>query len=288
MKQITVQFTFHSGIKRKLFRNVRLTGSWNSAGQFSSQWSEIPMATSQDEAGCDAFLASVSFDAAQQGTVFQWGVLADTTATPNTWVIPTEIPDENSDQRHRSFTLRPQDTQQHYWFATGRRFGAQKYFTESMVPGIRFTIWAPDAQNVEVAFAPFDLASGTPTGYIADDGSGLDLGFGPFPLFPRGAGIWETDLKKSPALAGFADFQERLYMYRITNEQGVVTYKTDIFSRNQVGRGSTNPAGAHYSGSYLELDGIVSCSVVSDPDLVTADFNDTGVQKQTLIPASDF
>ncbi len=32
----------------------------------------------------------------------------------------------------------------------------------------------------------------------------------------------------------------------------------------------------------------MSCSVVSDPDLVTKDFNDTGVQKQTLIPADQF
>ena len=39
-------------------------------------------------------------------------------------------------------------------------------------------------------------------------------------------------------------------MYRITNEQGAVTYKVDIFSRNQVGRGGTNPSGAHYAGSY--------------------------------------
>jgi 1,4-alpha-glucan branching enzyme len=77
-------------------------------------------------------------------------------------------------------------------------------------------------------------------------------------------------------------------MYRITNEQGNPTYKVDIFSRNQVGRGATNPGGAPYSGSYLDLDGIVSCSVISDPDLVTQNFNDAGVQKQSLIPAAQF
>jgi 1,4-alpha-glucan branching enzyme len=77
-------------------------------------------------------------------------------------------------------------------------------------------------------------------------------------------------------------------MYRIVNEQGATTYKVDIFSRNQVGRGNTNPNGANYAGSYLDLDGIVSCSVVSDLDFVTADFDDTGVIKQSLIPAEDF
>jgi 1,4-alpha-glucan branching enzyme len=76
-------------------------------------------------------------------------------------------------------------------------------------------------------------------------------------------------------------------MYRITNEQGTRTYKVDIFSRNQVGRGS-NPGGAQFTGSYLDLDGILSCSVVSDPDLVTQDFDDTGVQKHSLISAAQF
>ena len=65
-------------------------------------------------------------------------------------------------------------------------------------------------------------------------------------------------------------------------------YKVDIFSRNQVGRGNTNANGAAYAGSYADLDGIVSCPVVSDPDLLTKDFTDTGITKQTLIPAAEF
>ena len=35
MAQIAVTFTFHSGVQRHLFSNVRLSGSWNAAGQFS-------------------------------------------------------------------------------------------------------------------------------------------------------------------------------------------------------------------------------------------------------------
>jgi 1,4-alpha-glucan branching enzyme len=172
---------------------------------------------------------------------------------------------------------------------TGRRFGAQKYFTDgSADPGIRFAVWAPDATNVEVVFAPFDLSSGTPTGYIADDGTGVDPAAAVVPLTSIGSGVWESDIAGTPALAGFADYLNRLYMYRITNEQGDTTYKVDIFSRSQVGRGDTNPGGAHYAGSYLDLDGIVSCSVVADPDRVTQDFDDTGIDKQTLIPEAEF
>jgi 1,4-alpha-glucan branching enzyme len=167
--------------------------------------------------------------------------------------------------------------QEDYWFATGRRFGAQKYLA-----GIRFAVWAPHARKVEVVFAPFDLAAGTPTGYISDDGTGVDPAAVVLKLNPAVGGVWEI------CLPTFSDYCNRLYMYRVTNEQGAATYQVDIFSRNQVGRGANNPNGAHYPGSYLDLDGIVSCSIVSDPDQVTNDFADNGVAKKTLISANDF
>jgi 1,4-alpha-glucan branching enzyme len=288
MAQITVNFLFHSGVKRPLFRNVRLSGSWDATGHFSDQWTEVPMAIAQDGTGCDAFEADVSFDAAQTGTIFEWGVVADIAGAPNTWAVVTEVPNENSDQRYRSFTLAAGATQQDYWFAVGRRFGAQKYLLPgSANPCIRFVVWARHAKNVEVVFAPFALTQGTPTGYISDDGTGVDPAAPVVPLRSKGDGVWESDIAM-PALANFSDYLNRLYMYRITNEQGAPTYKVDIFSRNQVGRGGTNPGGGHYNGSYLDLDGIVSCSVVSDPDQLTADFNDTGIEKQTLIPEEEF
>jgi 1,4-alpha-glucan branching enzyme len=289
MASITVQFTFHSGLKSKLFRNVRISGSWDGNGRYSANWTEEPMTAAQDETGCDAFTARVSFDAAQAGTVFQWGVIADVPGGPNTWAIVTEVPDENSVQRYRSFILAAGSTRQEYWFATGRRFGAQKWQPPGApAAGVRFAVWAPHALNAEVVFAPFDLTSGTPSGYIADDGTGMDPASPVVPLASLGGGVWATDVATTPALAGFDDYLNRLYMYRIKNEQGNPTYKVDIFSRNQAGRGAFNPGGAHFGGSYLDLDGIVSCSVVSDPDQVTKDFSDDGVDKQSLIPAEDF
>jgi 1,4-alpha-glucan branching enzyme len=290
MAQIAVTFAFHSGVKRHLFSNVRLSGSWNSAGQFSDQWTDSPMVATLDGTGCDAFTTSVAFDSSQTGAVFQWGVLADLAGAPDTWVVVTEVPDENSSLCNRSFTLASSTTRQDYWFATGRRFGAQKYLPAgSANPGIRFSVWAPNATKVEVVFAPFNLAAGTPTGYIADDGTGMDPTAAVVPLASQNGGVWESDLSTTPALSNFSSYFNRLYMYRITNQQDAdPTYKVDIFSRNQVGRGGFNPGGALYTGSYLDLDGIISCSIVSDPDQVTKDFNDTGVQKQTLIPEEEF
>ena len=290
MGQIVIPFTFHSGVRQHVFRDVRLSGSWGANGLFTSQWTETPMAPGQDGTGCDAFTASVNFDGSQIGTEFRWGVLADLPGAPNSWVVVTEVSDSNSVEQTRSFVLAAAGGTQDYWFAAGRQFGAQKYILPGAAKtGIRFSVWAPNARSVEVVFAPTPSASTEPAGYIADDGTGID------PTVPRlmlsrieGTGIWEASAATTPALGDFSDFLNRLYMYRIVNEQGETTYKVDIFSRNQVGRGFNNPNGAHYAGSYLDLDGIVSCSVVSDPDLLTEDFDDTGIVKTSLIPADEF
>ena len=50
---IMIDFTFHSGLKRQLFSNVRLSGSWNSSGRFSHQGTQTPMTAARDEIGCD-------------------------------------------------------------------------------------------------------------------------------------------------------------------------------------------------------------------------------------------
>jgi 1,4-alpha-glucan branching enzyme len=290
MAQIVVTFIFHSGVKRQLLHNVRLSGSWDSVGMFSDQWTQMAMRPSPDGTGCDAFSASVSFDASQVGTTFQWGVFADLAGTPNSWVVVTEVSDPNSNQTTRSFVLQAAGGEQHYWFATGRRFGAQKYTPPgASKPGIRFAVWAPYAKNVEVVFAPFTPVAGVSTGYIADDDTGVDPAAPVVPMVKDEAtSIWETDLAATAGLGDFSACMNRLYMYRVTNEQGNKTYKVDIFSRNQAGRGDTNPNGAHYAGSYLDLDGLVSCSVVSDPDKVTSQFDDTGIAKQSLVPAEQF
>ncbi len=63
------------------------------------------MDASLDGTGCDAFSTSVALDATQVGTTFEWGVMADLTESPNTWVVVTETPDPNSSQTTRSFVL---------------------------------------------------------------------------------------------------------------------------------------------------------------------------------------
>ena len=44
MALLRVNFTFHTGFKHNRFSNVRLSGSWDATGEFSNQWSIVPMA----------------------------------------------------------------------------------------------------------------------------------------------------------------------------------------------------------------------------------------------------
>ena len=121
----------------------------------------------------------------------------------------------------RSFTLAAGETQQDYWFVTGRRFGAQKYFLRGIGrSGHSVRGLGAACQNVEVVFAPFDLASGTPTGYIADDGTGVDPAAAVVPLASKGGGVLESDLRRRPRWLISATTSIASYMYRITNEQG--------------------------------------------------------------------
>ena len=43
MKMQTLEFQFITGLKRAIFRNARLRGSWDSNGLYSDSWTEIPM-----------------------------------------------------------------------------------------------------------------------------------------------------------------------------------------------------------------------------------------------------
>jgi len=60
-------------------------------------------------------------------------------------------------------------------------------------------------------------------------------------------------------------------MFQIKKDGGnSIAYRTDLYSRCQIGAGGCNPEGQSYNESYRQLDGTVSCSVVVDPDTVTS------------------
>jgi 1,4-alpha-glucan branching enzyme len=278
-----VEFQFITGLKRAIFRNPRLRGSWDGNGRYSDDWTESAMQEEIGEDGCPIFKAAIPFDPADRDKTFKWGVVLDGPQGCNFWGIPTEVRDVNSAERHQQFRLDGGSAQQveGYHFTYGRRLGANKHFAAgSAVPGLRFAVWAPNARSVEVVF-------GNPAnGYIANDGAGIDPTQPVVTLSRSDDGIWEGGPQ-----GDFESFKSAPYMVRIVNAQGRTVYRTDIFSRSQIGKGNINPAnqGVTWPGTVDTLDGAVSCSVVIDPDVVRRDFESTPPgKKPDLIPAEEF
>jgi 1,4-alpha-glucan branching enzyme len=237
--------------------------------------------------GCLCFRVTVSLDEGELGRWFQWGVSFGCPDGSEIWAIPTEVKDRFSRDRHRSFQLCGPDQEEQYYLTHCRRLGANKCLKTDGTTGIRFAVWAPNARNVEVvlgtiwdrndprrtpavASLPFSDIAG---GYIANDGTGMNLDDGPFRMRLTGDGVWETDTTDS-ALADFRTFDHKPYMFRVTKDDGSIAYRTDLYSRCQIGYGSFNPGGAHFGGLLSALDGSASCSVVIDPDRVTRYFKE--------------
>jgi 1,4-alpha-glucan branching enzyme len=269
---ITVRFTYLTGLKRPVFANARLSGSWDG-------WAaERPMEAITGEDGCPAFTAKLELDDARAGESHRWGVRLDGPGGPNTWGINLEVPEGDSRERTRRLTLPAAGghLDARFHFTDARRLGAHKHDAGAAGPGIRFSVWAPNAKAVEVVFGRKDH------GYIADDGKGIDPARPVVTLAKVGDGIWSG----SPA-GSFADFVGLPYMFRIKNSQNQVVYRTDIHSRWQLGRGGKDPAREAWGGDPDELDGGVSCSVVIDQDVVRAEFEPT-TDPPELISDDDF
>lgn len=275
---VIVEFTYLTGVRTALFRNVRLTGSWDDSGRFSDLRSNHPMEEIVAEDGCPAFRATVALDG-NSGDSFQWGVIADGPGGRNLWAIPNEVNDVGSRERTRTLVLGEGPTQQaRYWLTHGRRLGANKRYRAGGSPEIEFAVWAPNARAVEVVFGDVD------SGYISDTGEGATSARGQFPMTRDDDGVWWTKIADSPELGNFSAHDHAPYMFLVTKDDGSMAYRTDMYSRCQIGRGTFDPArpppGMTFSGSRQDLDGTVSCSVVVDPDRVTKLFAE-GVWPET-------
>jgi len=97
---IDVRFTYLTGLKRSIFRNARLRGSWDAGGRYTDRWTERPMQEIVAEDGCPAFTATVRLHEAGASAVFRWGVALDGPEGAGLWGIPTETPDPNAQRGH--------------------------------------------------------------------------------------------------------------------------------------------------------------------------------------------
>lgn len=284
MATVSVQFIYLTGLKREIFRNARLSGTWDANGRLSQGWSETPMKAITAADGCPGFSATVKFDTGEVGKTFQWGAKFDTPSAANLWAITTEIQDANKTDRFRQFVLGPAGSGQieKFFFTCARRLGARKVFPKgpNAKPDLRFAVWAPNAQTVEVVF-------GDPAhGYIDDAGNGIDPAQPVLPLSKGADGIWE-----SASIPDFAAHEGMPYMYRIKNAQGNTVYRTDLYSRAQIGRGvidPANPAAGPWNGDPATLDGTKSCSLIISLDTVARDFSPAPGQPVVRISEDEF
>ena len=272
MARLRVRFEWLTGLKQPIFRNVRLVGSWDRQGRYSEQSRTVAMKKFTAPDGCPAWRADVRFDAAQRGWTFHWRVIVDTQHEAGASGIPIEVGDPNSSIQQRSFELREAGQVERYWFTQCRRLGANKVWPRgTKKPALVFSVWAPNAREVDVVI-------GEPvSGYIWNDGRGVKHAF---KLTKRadGSGIWESD-PADPALADFARWDHQLYMFRIRKDDGSVAYRTDLYSRCQIGSGHKKPENpregeAPWNHTRQDLDGAKSCSMVIDPECVSSDIDD--------------
>lgn len=257
---ITVQFTYLTGLKRDIFSNPQLVGSWNN-------WVPTPMTPMTGDDGCPAFTTTVTFPDDRAGEMHRWGVRFAGPGGSNTWGINLEVNDANAQDRNRrvTFPAAGGTAGERYYFTYARRLGAQKWYPpDGGRPRLRFSLWAPYASEVAVVFGRTD------NGYITNSGDGTDPARQAFPMHPVGGGIWE-----GVPNGNFCDYVGVPYMFRIKNAQGTTVYRTDIHSRWQIGRGGDNPDGGTWDGHPDSLDGTVSCSVVIDQDVVREEFEPT-------------
>jgi 1,4-alpha-glucan branching enzyme len=270
-----VKFVYDTGIRRRLFYNVRLRGSWDAQGKYSDEWSEVQMREQRNPDGALTYHAEVELDASQTDQEFSWSVLVDGALGRDRRGIVTERLDGDHDARYRTFKLESGVSEQRYYLTHVRRLGSEKVrIPNSEGYGVRFAVWAPNAREVEVVF-------GDPKhGYIADDGTGIDAKRPVIKLVRRNDGVWQATPDDQPVLQRFDDFLGAPYMYRIKRDDGSVAYRTDLHSRSQFGQGDFDPKGAAYTGDAAALSGVVSCSRVVDTTLVQAD-SDGGSEQLT-------
>ena len=163
--------------------------------------------------------------------------------------IPEHMP---SSHRHADQTER-------YYLTHCRRLGANKLFVRGRdAPAVRFAVWAPNARNVELVRSRLAGENNSEGGYIWDDGRGVSA---VIPMHRDQDGVWSTDLADSPDLVDFRPCDHTLYMFRITKDDGSIAYRTDLYSRCQIGSGDVDPAHAGWSGRRQDLDGTKSCAL---------------------------
>ncbi|HYO97563.1 MAG TPA: hypothetical protein VER33_23795, partial [Polyangiaceae bacterium] len=142
-----MKFTYDTGIRRRIFKNVRLVGSWDASGRHTTKCSETPMHESVAPDGAVVFEAEVELAPSEVGRTFAWSVLVDGPLGLDREGVVTEQHGLGHEALHRSFVLSDDpDAEERYYLTHVRRLGARKVRRADGEVGLRFAVWAPNAQ----------------------------------------------------------------------------------------------------------------------------------------------
>jgi 1,4-alpha-glucan branching enzyme len=310
---ISVTFVYSEGLKLRDCHSAILTGSWDDQGNPAESFSNRDMTLRAGEDGCPSFWLRVDFSDLAIGQKLRWAVRLRV-GTEERWGITEEVNDRASRENVCIFTIPPGSTHliQQYRLNWSRQMGAQKVILAEGDSRIRFAVWAPNARAVEVVMADFRQSGAASSsidpgreralaaipaalvagGYISDNGQGVCANWGPFAMQKEAAtGIWFTSLD-DPGLSSFKKFEHSPYMFKVTRDDGSVRYRTDLYSRCQVGFGAIRPDLEpdkwRQSGLTIDLDGSVSCSAIKDPDYICHNFSEPEYPEQAWDSEDDF
>ncbi len=306
---MSIEFIFYTGIKRSVFQKVWLHGAvlekpWDEIAVESVVWQKTEMLPLLAEDRCPAFRVVLDFPETQAGKWFHWGVETDSPFSLD-WktlnrdgaveaIQCCQIPQPHEQIRQ----IRSLSNHRYLGARNIRRNVVNAAESDGTDLRAHFVVWAPNAQKVELVFGRLwnmidddrkSLEEPTPRnhiagGYVGDKSEGTAPMLGPFPMKRLPNGFWETD-RDDPAFAKFEDFHQKLYVYRITKDDGSIAIRTDLYSFKQIGAGDIVPDGGEYTGLVDELSGSVSCSVVVDMDRITNHLQEKRSVDGVLVPS---
>ena len=191
--------------------------------------------------GCPAFRATAMLDDGQIGRTFRWSVIVDTPTQTSVSGIPTEVNDAASTDRYRVFTLARADQTERYYLTHCRRLGANKLFVPgAAAPAVRFAVWAPNAKNVELVRSRLSGENNDKGGYICDDGRGVSGGDSDAPRCREACGAPNSRTRPTSPTSSRATTRSTCSASRRTTVRSA--YRTDLYSRCQIGSGRVDPA----------------------------------------------
>lgn len=280
---MNVRFVYLTGIPGARFSNPRLWIGWDGNFEPSDVGTTLPMAVSGGGLVPQEFSVDVQVPEALVGRTYRWGVRVDGPGGQGVWAIVHEVADQGSRERYRTVTLRAGGQEERYYLSRSRYLGANKRADGRAT----FAVWAPNAEEVRLVFG--EAGPHRRGGYIADDGTGIARA--PIAMTRQDDGVWTVDGDTVPYLREFAAIDHQPYMYQIRKKGAAPSewsYRTDIYSRCQIGKGSFNPEGARYSGTWTDLGGSFSCSVIVDPDRVTEHFSEPDWPETQWLGVNEF